>query len=239
MAIQEAERFDEVWRHGKYDGFSHGTGGQTTTPFLEALLKKLNGRLTRLPHVIEGGAGSGDHSLTIVRRGCRVTSIEYSNRAVDKIKALKQVQPCSYRDRITVVQADLLSYLRNCTESALAFYANSVLHFFSSDERAEVYERVRDLLQPDNGLIAVSFKAEGDALQSRGEPVEETEAGVLVKSREDDITRLFVRDPKALSREIEQAGYLVPDGSIHRWEVHGYNYSGEAGKFVGFLGVKR
>ncbi|PIN76889.1 hypothetical protein COV17_00580 [Candidatus Woesearchaeota archaeon CG10_big_fil_rev_8_21_14_0_10_36_11] len=238
MTIQEAERFDIVWKKGKYDGFSSGTNGEVTTPFLELLLGTLQTYSARLPHVIEGGAGSGNHSFTLARRGCRVTSVEYSGAAADKIKARKQAQPCSYRDRITVVQGDLLGYLQNGAESALAFYANSVLHFFSADERAELYERVRGL-QPARGLIAVSFKAEGDALQSRGDVIEEIEAGVLVKSREDDITRLFVRNPGALAREIEQAGYLVPDSAIHQWEVQGYNHQGEAGKFVGFLGVKR
>ena len=238
MTEDEAKRFDAVWKNGKYDGFSSGTDGQESTPLLEAMLKRLHDSPEIWPHVIEGGAGSGDHSFTLARNGCRVTAVEYSEKAANRIKDRKQAQPCSYRDMITVVQNDLFRYLRNGAENAQAFYANSVLHFFKPDERYEVYARIREL-QPKDGLIAVSFKAEGDALQSRGEQVGEIEAGVLVRSREDDITRLFVRNPIALAREIEQVGYLVPDSAIHQWDVQGYNHQGEAGKFVGFLGVRR
>lgn len=245
MTLQEAEWFNEVWKQKLYDGFSNGTEGQVTTLFLDALLEQLHNY--QLPHVIEGGAGSGDHSFTLARRGCQVTAVEYSETAVDIIKDRKQALPCSYRNRITVIQGDLLKYLRdntgNSTEdsvkNAQALYANSVLHFFSPDERTVVYERVRTLLLP-NGLLAVSFKAEGDALQSRGEIVGENDIGVLVRGGEGDhIPRLFVRNPKELAKEIEQAGYVVPDNAIYQWKVKGYNYPGEEGKFVGFLAVKR
>ncbi|MBI2108192.1 class I SAM-dependent methyltransferase [Candidatus Woesearchaeota archaeon] len=234
----QAERFDAVWRDGRYDGFSRGTDGQTTTPLLETLLDNLDSPSGTLPHVVEGGAGSGDHSITIAQRGYRVTAVEYSPSAVEEIRANAQVLPPSCRDKIAVIQGDLLGYLRNGPDNMSAFYANSVLHFFSSSERAEVYERVGGL-QSAGGLIAVSFKAEGDALQGRGDAIDVTEAGVLVRSAEDGITRLFVRNTTPLARELEKAGYVITGDGVYKWDVQSYNYWGEAGKFIGFLAVRK
>ncbi len=255
MSTQKAELFNNIWSFGKYAGFSDGTNGQNTTIFLEALidrLEELNGSQRNLrnlrdsrdsmdsllPHVIEGGAGSGNHSLALASRGYRVTSVEYSEVAVDRIRESIRLLPAACSKQITVVRKDLLGYLDNGAETAQGFYANSVLHFFDTGERAEVYNNVYRLLTP-GGLLAVSFKAEGDALQRRGVPERETEAGVLVRDTTDNVTRLFVNNPQAIAREMENAGYIVPENAIYSWEVNGYNYPHEAGKFFGFIGSKK
>ncbi len=241
MTNGTAEQFAAVWRNGLYGGFSRGTDGQNTTPFLEMLIKRLENEFT-LPHVVEGGSGSGDHAITLAQRGMRVTAVEYSPDAVEQFRDVLAAHPCSYRGRIEVVQGDLLEYLRQAKGRISAFYANSVLHFFGQEERQEVYGLLGGRQFP-GGLIAVSFKAEGDILQGRGDVLEENEAGVLVKSTEDGITkkagitRLFVRNPEPLAREITGAGYALD--TVCRWDVQGYNYQGEVSKFIGLLAVRR
>ena len=63
--------FDRVWQQGRYDGFSHGTKGQETTPFLDALVDQLGqyGNHRARPNVAEGGAGAGYHSATLAQNG--------------------------------------------------------------------------------------------------------------------------------------------------------------------------
>ena len=232
--IEHAEGFAKVWQQGKYKGFSSGTENQRTTPLLDALVERLTPLNGTKSHIVEGGAGSGDHSITLARNGFQVTAVEYSETAARSLQERKRGLPCTYRDDLSVVQGDVLQYLNQRHEIS-AFYANSVLHFFTPEDRTKVYTSLNN---SQSRLIAVSFKAEGDSLQSRGDVVKRTSAGDLVKSQEDGISRLFVTDPTSLVRELSDTGYQVGERDIYRWNVNDYNHQGEPGKFVGLLAVR-
>jgi hypothetical protein len=108
------------------------------------------------------------------------------------------------------------------------------LHFFTENERVDLY---KDLikLQTAGGILAISFKAVGDALQTRGKVVEVTAAGEIVEG-DDQIKRLFASQPGPLAAEITGAGYELL-GSL-TWSVPNYNVEGEDGCFVGFVARK-
>jgi SAM-dependent methyltransferase len=185
------------------------------------------------PRVLELGAGSCDHTLRLAQEGFEVTAVEYSQAAVAIANERIAAKGCGHRVR--VVCADLFTYVDGLAQGSVdGVYANSVLHFMSSAERCHVYRMTR-LALSDNGLIATSFKAAGDALESRGTWIEQTGAGSVVEGT-DGIRRIFVSNDEPLKGEIGSAGYQVVD--TIRWSVPGYNIAGEDGRFVGFLATR-
>lgn len=228
------DAFARVWKDGMYRGFSKGTSAQDSTPLLTALIDALTQSRANELSVIEGGAGSGDHSITLARQGYRVTAVEYSKHVASNLR-----ERIVHLDdlKITVVQGDVIDYLKSLSVGSCdAFYANSLFHIYTSEDRVVAYKRLQRI-QPQGGLIAVSFKAEGDVLQNHGEVISRTEAGVIVHV-DDGIDRLFVSNPDTLIREIKLVDYSVSPDNVFRWEVPGYNYDGEIGKFIGFLARK-
>lgn len=246
--METAEKFASVWRDKRYRGFGNGTSGQDETPLLRALVSHFDRTrgAVRLPsqcggnrigppiRIIEGGPGSGDHTIALAKEGLYVTAVEFAEDAAAEIREKARRGGEGYGLRVKVVNADLLRFLRESKLRPDAFYANSVLHFFSSRDRTVIYLQ---LSRRETEVIAVSFKAEGDALQTRGNQVGETRAGVIVRG-DDEIDRLFVRDVIPLINEVTSVGYAIDPGNIHTWDVPDYNIPGEPGRFVGFLAVR-
>jgi len=229
---QTAELFDEVWRRGTYAGFSRNTPGESTTPFLDAFAREVMALGTTTPRVVELGAGSCDHALRLALEGFSTTAVEYSGVAVAAARERMRAYPDLL---LEVVQADLFAFTARLARNHLAgVYANSVFHFLSPDERCNQYRLLRGVLV-ERGVLGISFKARGDALERRGRVVEETRAGRVVEG-EDGIRRLFVADVDALADEMRGEGYTVRRAI--QWSVPGYNVSGETGEFVGFLATR-
>jgi trans-aconitate methyltransferase len=235
MAKQEnetAKLFDDIWRRGTYSGFSRDTSGQSSTPFLESFLRDVTALGAKAPRLVELGAGSCDHAFRCAFDGFSTTAVEYSSVAVAEARDRMRRYPGL---SLEIVQADLFAFASRLAHNHLAgVYANSVFHFLSSDERRDLYRVLRAALV-ERGVLAVSFKAHGDALQRRASVVEETAAGAVMKG-EDGIRRLFVAHVGALVDEMRDAGY-----SVHRairWSVPGYNVSNEDGEFVGLLATR-
>ncbi|OIO65255.1 hypothetical protein COY28_04900 [Candidatus Woesearchaeota archaeon CG_4_10_14_0_2_um_filter_57_5] len=232
-----AAGFQQAYRGNLYDGFSHGTPGQWTTPFLEATLavhqEQFQGSSVG---TLEGGAGRGYHSVTIVRNthGGHHTANEYDPATAAGITALAKQHLNDDSSRLSVVPGDLVMCLQDAGDLGL-FYANSVLHFFSPDERDEVYGEVASR-QPAGGLVAVSFKGYDDALRTRGQVVEQTAAGPIVRSHDDGIERLFVSQVDPLITELSRHGYAVQRPIA--WAIPDYNMPGEDSHFVGLIGVR-
>src|SRR5262249_42858288 len=93
------------------------------------------------------------------------------------------------------------------------------------------YRVLHGALAP-RGILAISFKAAGDALEGRGSVVEETAAGPLICG-DDGIRRLFVTNVDMLADEMRDEAYAIQ--RIVRWSVAHYNVRGEAAEFVGVL----
>lgn len=226
-----AELYARVWRRGQYAGFSNATSGETATPFLDAFIEavKAGGRPAR---VLELGAGSFDHALRCARDGLDVTAVEYSEVAVTSAKE-RLLHLAG--GRLEIVRDDLFAYTGRLAPGSLAgVYSNAVFHFLSPEQRSEQYRILHDALH-EHGVLAISFKAEGDALQSRGRVVELTPAGPVVEG-DDGIRRLFVTDVEVLVDEMRDAGFVVQD--VIRWSVTDYNVARERGEFVGLLATR-
>jgi trans-aconitate methyltransferase len=228
-ANNAAELFDRVWSRGTYAGFSQNTSGQGATPFLDSFVRAVKKRGATPSCVVELGAGSCDHAMRCALEGFATTAVEYSAVAVTSARERLLDQS---EGRLEIVQADLFAFTRKMMSRSLAgLYANSVFHFLSSHERREQYRIIRNALV-HHGVLAVSFKAQGDALQKRGSVVENTPAGPVVEG-EDDVRRLFVANIDVLADEMRDEGYSVQD--VVRWSVPDYNIAGESGSFVGLL----
>ena len=221
---------ETVWNQDVYQGFSRDTPGAATTPFLETFISEVRqSSPNRPPHVLELGAGACDHALRCAMEGLRVTAVEYSQSATVRAREVLTLRPDLdmriVRDDLFAVTADLQHGCLN------GLYANSVFHFLSAEERREQYRHIHRALAPQ-GVLAVSFKAEGDALQRRGCVVAQTPAGVVVRG-DDGIDRLFVRRIDMLCRELQDCGFFLHD--VIRWSVANYNITDEPGHFVGFV----
>jgi trans-aconitate methyltransferase len=229
---ETAELFDDVWRSGTYSGFSHNTRGESSTPFLDSFLREVRALRARAPKIVELGAGSCDHALRCAREGFPTTAVEYSSVAI--AEAIERVR--SHPDLpLEIVQADLFAFTAQLPANHLAgLYANSVFHFLSPEERRNQYRVLRGVLV-ERGVLAISFKAHGDALERRGSVVEETAAGAVVKG-DDGIRRLFVARVDALADEMRDAGFAIH--RTIRWSVPGYNVGSESGEFVGLLALR-
>jgi len=180
--------------------------------------------------VVELGAGSCDHALRCARDGLHTTAVEYSGVVVAAARERARRYPGL---PLEIVQADLFAYTARLTPGSVAgVYANSVFHFLSPDERRAQYRGLHGALVA-GGVLAISFKAAGDALQRRGSIVEETAAGAIIEG-DDRIGRLFVAHPDALTDEMRAEGYAV--AQVIHWSVPGYNVADERGEFVGILG---
>jgi hypothetical protein len=250
---EAAELFDHVWRRDTYSGFSRNTRGQSSTPFLDAFLQEMNAMRSapgaRPPRVVELGAGSCDHALRCALEGFPTTAVEYSGVAVTAAK--ERARRCADLP-LEIVQADLFAFTAQLAKDHLAkdelannplangspggVYANSVFHFLTADERRAQYRILRGALL-ERGVIGISFKANGDALERRGSVVKQTAAGPVVKG-DDGICRLFVAPAGevALAEEMTAEGYTVR--RVIRWSVPDYNISSESGEFVGLLATR-
>ncbi|MBI2665415.1 hypothetical protein HYX12_02220 [Candidatus Woesearchaeota archaeon] len=242
-ATGQAERYAQSWQEGTYGGRGESSV-QGSTPLLESFiehLKRGDELDSRVPIVFEGGAGSGDHSIRLVQEGFYVIANEYSGVAATRIheKARNQLGRCTI-GKLAVAKGDIVRWLREKDLTHLdGFYANSLLHTFSAEERLTIYEAVHRI-QPSGGLIAVSFKAEGDGVQHEGKNIDETEAGDIVEDKI-GISRLFVRNPEPLIEELARAGYKHLETLT--WDVPKYiavrTYDSSPRKFVGLLVQKK
>src|SRR5262249_10915487 len=157
------------------------------------------------------------------------TAVEYSAVAVSSARErlLERAE-----GHLEIVRADLFEFTRNMEgRSLVGLYSNSVFHFLSSQERRSQYRMIRSALV-ERGVLAVSFKAKGDALERRGSVIERTPAGPIVEG-EDQIRRLFVDAIDVLAEEMRDEGYGVEE--VVRWSVPDYNITHESGEFVGLL----
>ena len=226
---ETADLYDDVWRRGTYSGFSHDTCGQSSTPFLDEFLEAVKELRAHAPRIVELGAGSCDHALRFARSGVPTTAVEYSGAAVAAARARAQEYPGI---PLEIVQADLFAFTATLAASRLTgAYANAVFHFLSAEQRRGQYRVLRQALV-ERGLLAISFKAEGDALQSRGSVAHQTTAGPVVRG-DDGICRLFVAEVDVLAQEMRDEGFTVCRAI--RWSVPDYNIPAEKGEFVGLL----
>ncbi|MBI2147332.1 class I SAM-dependent methyltransferase [Candidatus Woesearchaeota archaeon] len=244
MLTGQAEIYAKSWERGTYGAATEDGLTQQETPLLETFIKNLHwyqqSRGDYVLRVLEAGAGSGDHSIRLAREGFFVDANELTEVATRRIRRRgHQLLPCSLQSRLRTVQGDITEHLgQRAAESLAGFYANSVLHTFSAEERLSLYKAVHNI-QPQGGLLAISFKAQGDTVQGRGEVLEKTNAGDIVRDCL-GISRLFVEDPAPLIDELLRVGYSHL--GTNRWDVERYiakkDYPDGVRKFIGFLAEK-
>lgn len=236
----QAQRYAQAWETGLYEGFSERTSAKDSTPLLEGLIATLQPTVTEKSGlVLEAGAGLGSHSIRLVREGFLVIANEYSNLAVREIRHKKDQLILPAQARLQIAPGDILDCLKDLDENSIAgFYAHSLVHTFSEDERKKLYTEIRRV-QPQEGIIAVSFKAEGDYVQNEnGNSVKQTEAGPVITDYAGRISRLFVTNTLPLVKELQDADYRIIN--TYWWDVpkEGTNPP-ESRKFVGLIAKKR
>jgi len=228
---QTANLYEKIWNQNLYQGFSKGTQGARSTSFLDAFIAQVKNLNKKLPKIVELGAGSGDHALRLVSENFDVTAIESSATAV----RLMQDRLKNESVRFSVFEKNLFQYVQSLEVAEWdGVYANAVFHFLTVAERLELYAKLFQV-QHNNGILAVSFKGIGDALQKKGKLVEDTPAGPVVEGV-DLVKRLYVSDPNPLIDEMRNAGYQFIE--TIEWSIPNYNIPGENGVFVGLLAKK-
>lgn len=217
-----------------------GRTAEKSTPLLDVLREQLESR-TKPRIVIEAAAGSGDHTLALASQveHTHVYAIDTDPKATASMrtKLAESIYQFKVGSRVVVETGDIFGHLNRRKRQRRpldAFYANSFVHVLPLAERRRLYATISEL-QPKGGLIAVSFKAEGDAMQGRGLPAGEDERGVYETDRY-GLRRLFVRDTLPLQQELRWAGYSVL--RTESWSTPDYDIRGEVGRFVGFLAQK-
>ncbi|GEM_PF-2356368 len=227
--LGQPQKYAQAWETGLYNGFSERTSARDSTPLLERLIAGLTSDLKKLGSrklnenetpalILEAGAGLGSHALRLVQEGFSVIANEYSELAAREIHHKRDQLTPSAQARLQIAKGDILDCLRSLAEESIAgFYAHSLVHTFSEDERKLLYTEIRRV-QPQGGIIAVSFKAYGDYVQNeKGNGVKPTEAGPVISDHAGRISRLFVTDPFPLIRELQDADYQVFD--TYWWDV--------------------
>ncbi len=236
----QAQRYAQAWEIGLYGGFSERTSAKDSTPLLEGLIATLQPTVTERPKVVlEAGAGLGSHALHLVQGSFSVIANEYSEIAVREIWHKRDRLPLPAQVRLQIAPGDILDCLKDLDENSIAgFYAHSLVHTFSEDERKQLYAEIRRV-QPQGGIIAVSFKASGDYVQNEnGNSVKQTEAGPVITDYAGRISRLFVIDTLPLVKELQDADYQVIN--TYWWDVPKEGTDPpESRKFVGLIAKKR
>lgn len=195
----------------------------------------------RLPtHVLEAGAGLGSHAIRLVQEGFLVIANEYCETAAREIRRKRAQLPEHSQSRLKIIGGDILDCLRAQEEELIAgFYAHSVFHTFSAAERKLLYDEIRKI-QPLDGILAISFKADGDYVQnSEGVIIEQTEVGRIVTDSAGGISRLFVTNPAPLAEELSNAGYSILN--TYQWDALNIDDKTplKSRKFVGLLAKKK
>jgi hypothetical protein len=233
-----AELFDIIWKENKYKGFSHETVGESKTPFLDAFINQLPSDSAR---VVELGAGSCDHAIRMAKEEAiikQVTAVEYSETAVTSARKRLANFDAGIGSRLIIECNDLFVFVNKLQPNTIhGIYANSVLHFFTPKEREDLYRQAYKALV-NGDLIAVSFKAIGDALHKRGELVEDTPAGAVICDITDHVCRLFVSPTgvDVLAAELRSTGFHII--SVLQWSVPDYNIQGDDSQFIGFIAAR-
>ncbi|WP_186644220.1 class I SAM-dependent methyltransferase [Fluviispira vulneris] len=223
--------YEEVWSKGVYRGFSLCTIGAHTTPFLDAFIKLVKEINKDPAKIIEFGAGSGAHSITLAKEGFTVTAIESSQTAVSLMKKRMQNENIN----LNIIDMNIFDYLKtDIRDEFIGIYANAVLHFLTETERQKLYKNLIRI-QTQNSILAVSFKGVGDSLQKIGTLQEHTDAGPIYMGK-DKIKRLFVSNPFPLIQEIQKTGYEHIE-TLH-WVIPDYNIQGEDSVFIGLIAKK-
>lgn len=230
--------YDKKWRTATGGLYTEGVEGKST-PLLDALSGRLSTRGVSLT-ALEVAAGSGDHAIILATQlpGTQVVAIDSSPAATDRIRERVPEHRLATGSCVEVVTGDVFEFLRTKSSGSVdAAHANSFVHFLSIAEREQFYQDLH-AVQTSDGLIAVSLKADGDALfrQSGTRVIGEDVRGVYALP-EDGIQRLFVKDTEPLAEELHKVGYRVID--TLRWRIPGYDIPGQDGEFVGILAQRR
>ena len=95
---------------------------------------------------LEIGGGSGDFSLTLIKRGFTGTVVDYSAYSQE---VMNEAVPEEYRNHLTIVQENLFDLKENYLYDFIVFF--EVLEHIHDDKKA--LEKLFQLLKPDGYLL--------------------------------------------------------------------------------------
>jgi SAM-dependent methyltransferase len=238
-----SDLFDNSWF--ELGGFSLGVE-ENSTPLLDAFIKSFEDRKenksstknnNRIYSITEAGCGGGLHTLEIAKKlnkKAHIIAVDTSEKAQKILK--ENIAQNKMFMRIKAVKDDIyeiVAMAKHVEKKFDGFYANSVLHFFHPADRYFLLHTLHEIMD-EKGVIAISYKKKGDALEREGDIIKNIPGGTLVKGK-DNIIRLFVEDPDPFICELKGAGFKIEEKNIFEWSIMGYNKKNEKGEFVGFL----
>lgn len=238
--LQVIEIYNQRWAAERNGGLYSEHDTAPTNPLLDDMIQIL----ASLHHpvvVVEGGAGSGKDSISIAKQlpqPTDVRAVETSKAAISRIQDKLAADPHQFREgtSVTPIAEDIFDYIGGLEPGSVdAFYAHSVLHFLSPEDREELL-RILNLAQKMGDVVAVSFKTHRDSLVEKGEFTGQDEYGIY-RADEKGQERLFVGDnPQPIINEFNQAGYSI--SAIVPFKMKDYDGPGTIGDFSGFRAHK-
>lgn len=115
------------------------------------------GRIGVDARVLVPGCGSGHELVQLARHGCRVTGLDYAPAALARAQALLQQLDPQQRARVTLEQADVLSW--QAPEPFDCVYEQTCLCALHPDHWVAYAAQLRHWLRPGGALLALFAQA--------------------------------------------------------------------------------
>ncbi len=169
-------------------------------------------------NILELGCGEGRDSIFFAKEGLKVTSIDFSERAIFSFK--EKIIEKHLEEKIKILRGDLLGLSDFKDNSFDVIYSNLGLHYFTNKETTKLFSEIYRILK-EGGLLVFSVKSTSDKLYCKGRKIEPDMYGV-----ENHIRHFFSKE-YLLSKirkfeivNIEPQNKPLPDGSsASTWNV--------------------
>lgn len=188
--------------------------------------------------VLEVGCGHGRVTLPLLEAGCRVVGVDWDRAALDHLNAALSSRPPDLRDRLLVVEGNILNFRAEGVFGAVIIPCNTYSTFPPPD-RIDLLDKLYGLLRPE-GLLAASLPNPDILLQTRQALL--AEAVEAEPEEEAYFTHPETGFPVQVSSRVQATAQgvrwewiydlLFPDGQVQREVVGTEHYPGPVSLFL-------
>ena len=149
-------------RNNSSDYWDEHYTSDTITPKYDDWLKKYSERLELSRHtpIIDLGCGAGNNALYLSQMGYDVIACDYSNEALDKVKA--------FAPDVKTIRLDMTEGLNFQDDSAFVVIADLSLHYFKEETTAFILKEIDRILKLD-GLLLIRVNSIRDVHYGAGQ----------------------------------------------------------------------